>query len=121
VAQVFLTGRTLKSVTDIAKEINNSGGVAEAALVDALDEDAVEEHIASVVQDQEDRRAAGYPGPKFQRGGATLYFQQLEFYPRDFAARQGECSARATPTNPSRKTIRAPASDADSARTRFAS
>jgi NAD(P)-dependent dehydrogenase (short-subunit alcohol dehydrogenase family) len=49
-AQVFLTGRTLKSVTDIAKEINNSGGVAEAALVDTLDEDAVEEHIASVVR-----------------------------------------------------------------------
>jgi NAD(P)-dependent dehydrogenase (short-subunit alcohol dehydrogenase family) len=49
-ARVFLTGRTLKSVTDIAKEINNSGGVAAAAQVDALDEDAVEEHIAGVVQ-----------------------------------------------------------------------
>jgi NAD(P)-dependent dehydrogenase (short-subunit alcohol dehydrogenase family) len=49
-ARVFLTGRTLKSVTAVANEISKSGGVAEAAQVDALDERAIDTHIAAVVQ-----------------------------------------------------------------------
>ena len=47
-ARVYLTGRNLASVAAVAEEISASGGAAEAAQVDALDERAVEEHIAAV-------------------------------------------------------------------------
>ena len=49
-ARVFLTGRNLASVAATAKDIVAAGGAAEAAQVDALDEGAVEEHIAAVVK-----------------------------------------------------------------------
>lgn len=48
-ATVFLTGRTKKIVETIASEIEAAGGAAEGAEVDALDEQAVEEHLQSVV------------------------------------------------------------------------
>ena len=48
-AHVFLTGRTLASVDAAARDIVAAGGAAEAAQVDALDERAVDEHIAAVV------------------------------------------------------------------------
>lgn len=47
-AAVFLTGRNLRSVKTVADDIATSGGGAEAAQVDALDEKAIETHIASV-------------------------------------------------------------------------
>ncbi len=49
-ARVFLTGRTFANVEAVAKDIVAAGGAAEAAQVDALDERAVEEHIAAVVE-----------------------------------------------------------------------
>jgi NADP-dependent 3-hydroxy acid dehydrogenase YdfG len=49
-AKVFLTGRNLASVAATAGEIIAAGGTAEAAQVDALDEGAVEGHIAAVVE-----------------------------------------------------------------------
>lgn len=49
-ARVFLTGRTLSKVEALASEIRKEGGRAEAALVDALDERAVEEHAAEVMK-----------------------------------------------------------------------
>lgn len=48
-AKVYLTGRNLESVKAVANDIVKNGGTAEAAQVDALDEKAVEAHIASVV------------------------------------------------------------------------
>src|SRR5260370_9336834 len=48
-ARVFIAGRTRQSLEAVAGEISRVGGVAELALVDALDERAVEEHFASVV------------------------------------------------------------------------
>lgn len=48
-AKVFLSGRELAPVEAAAQEIAAAGGSAEAAGVDALDEDAVEQHAASVV------------------------------------------------------------------------
>jgi NAD(P)-dependent dehydrogenase (short-subunit alcohol dehydrogenase family) len=48
-AQVFLTGRNLAPVEVVAKEIAAAGGFAEAAEVDALDEQAVDEHLQFVV------------------------------------------------------------------------
>jgi NAD(P)-dependent dehydrogenase (short-subunit alcohol dehydrogenase family) len=47
-ARIFLAGRTLDGVQAVAKEITAAGGTAEAAEVDALDEQAVERHLADV-------------------------------------------------------------------------
>jgi NAD(P)-dependent dehydrogenase (short-subunit alcohol dehydrogenase family) len=49
-AKLFLTGRSLARVDAVAKEIVAAGGVAEAAQVDALDEEAVEEYLNTVVE-----------------------------------------------------------------------
>jgi len=46
-ANVFLAGRRLESIEMVAKEIAADGGVVEIAQVDALDENAVEQHIVS--------------------------------------------------------------------------
>jgi NAD(P)-dependent dehydrogenase (short-subunit alcohol dehydrogenase family) len=47
-ATVFLTGRTLERLEEVAKDIRSAGGVAETAKVDALDERAVDEHADAV-------------------------------------------------------------------------
>jgi 3-oxoacyl-[acyl-carrier protein] reductase len=39
-ARVFLAGRTLQSLEEVAEEIHSAGGMAEAAVLDALDERA---------------------------------------------------------------------------------
>jgi len=48
-ARVFLTGRLLAPVEAVAHGIVSAGGSAEAAEVDALDEQAVDEHLQSVI------------------------------------------------------------------------
>lgn len=48
-ARVFLTGRTLARLEPVAEEIAAAGGKAAIAEVDALDRDAVERHVQSVV------------------------------------------------------------------------
>jgi NADP-dependent 3-hydroxy acid dehydrogenase YdfG len=48
-AKLFLTGRNLARVEAVAKEIVAAGGSAEATAVDALDEQAVNEHLQSVI------------------------------------------------------------------------
>ena len=48
-ADLFLTGHRLASVDAVAKEVASAGGSAEAAEVDALDEQAVDEHLQSVM------------------------------------------------------------------------
>jgi 3-oxoacyl-[acyl-carrier protein] reductase len=48
-ADLFLAGRTRARVESVAEEISAAGGVAEAAEVDALDEDAIEKHMDDVV------------------------------------------------------------------------
>jgi 3-oxoacyl-[acyl-carrier protein] reductase len=47
-ARVFLAGRTLRTLDEVAEEIRSAGGVAETAQVDALDETAVDEHADAV-------------------------------------------------------------------------
>ena len=49
-ARVFLTGRTLSKVQAVATEIAAAGGSADAAVVDALDEGAIENHLDTVVK-----------------------------------------------------------------------
>ena len=48
-AELFLTGRTLSPVEVVAKDVVSDGGSAEAAEVDALDEQAVDDHLQSVI------------------------------------------------------------------------
>jgi NAD(P)-dependent dehydrogenase (short-subunit alcohol dehydrogenase family) len=50
-ATLFLTGRQLAPVEVVAKEIVAAGGSAEAAEVDALDEQALDEHLESVIDE----------------------------------------------------------------------
>lgn len=47
-ARVFLAGRTLAKLEAVVRDIRAAGGVAEAAVVDALDERAVDEHADDV-------------------------------------------------------------------------
>jgi NAD(P)-dependent dehydrogenase (short-subunit alcohol dehydrogenase family) len=48
-AKLFLTGHHLAPVEVVAKEVASAGGSAEAAEVDALDEQAVDKHLQSVI------------------------------------------------------------------------
>ena len=48
-ATLFLTGRHLAPVAAVAKDIASDGGSAEAAEVDVLDEQAVDDHLQSVI------------------------------------------------------------------------
>jgi NAD(P)-dependent dehydrogenase (short-subunit alcohol dehydrogenase family) len=67
-AKLFLTGRHLAPVEAVAEEVVSAGGSAEAAAVDALDEEAVDRHLKSVI-DKAGRLdisfdAIGIPGNK---------------------------------------------------------
>ena len=50
-AKVFLAGRTREKLDAVAKDITSAGGLAEVAVVDALDEQAVEEHVRAVASE----------------------------------------------------------------------
>lgn len=49
-SRVFLAGRTLESLEEVAEEIRSAGGVAETAQVDALDEHAVNSYVDAVAE-----------------------------------------------------------------------
>src|SRR6266542_4845069 len=68
-ANLFLTGRHLAPVEAVAEDVVSAGGSAEAAEVDALDEQAVDKHLQSVT-DKAGRvdisfNAIGLPNRKF--------------------------------------------------------
>jgi NAD(P)-dependent dehydrogenase (short-subunit alcohol dehydrogenase family) len=48
-AKVFLAGRSREKLDSVAKDITSAGGWVEAAVVDALDEKAVDDHVQEVV------------------------------------------------------------------------
>jgi NAD(P)-dependent dehydrogenase (short-subunit alcohol dehydrogenase family) len=50
-AQVFLAGRTLSNVEELARRIAEAGGRARPAVVDAQDDDAVTEYIDGIVKE----------------------------------------------------------------------
>jgi NAD(P)-dependent dehydrogenase (short-subunit alcohol dehydrogenase family) len=50
-ARLFLTGHLRAPVEAVAKEVVTAGGSAEAAEVDALDEQAVDKHLQSVIDE----------------------------------------------------------------------
>ena len=69
-AKLFLTGYHLATVEAVANEVVSAGGSAEAAEVDALDEQAVDKHLQSVI-DKAARidisfSAIGIPNPKIR-------------------------------------------------------
>jgi len=49
-AKVYLAGRTLEGLEEVAGEIRSAGGVAETAQVDALDEEAVDAYVDAVAE-----------------------------------------------------------------------
>ena len=49
-ARVFLAGRTKAKLDKVADEIRSKGGVADTAVVDALDEQMVDEYVDAVVE-----------------------------------------------------------------------
>ena len=49
-ARVFLAGRTRETLDAVANDITTAGGAAEVAVVDALDEAAVDAHVDAVAQ-----------------------------------------------------------------------
>src|SRR5262249_35972112 len=49
-AKLFLSGRSLSKVEAVAADVISRGGVAEAAQVDALDEQAVERYVGAVAE-----------------------------------------------------------------------
>lgn len=51
-AAVFLAGRTLEPLMSLAAEITGTGGFAKATQVDALDPNALEEHLKEIVASQ---------------------------------------------------------------------
>ena len=83
-AHVFLAGRTRASLDPVAGRIARNGGIADACRVDALDEAAVEEHIAAVAktarQIDVSFNAIGFP----QRGIQGIPLRELSL--RSFAA-----------------------------------
>lgn len=50
-ARVFLVGRTLETLEAVAEDIAARGGTAQAAVVDARDPQAVDDHATTVVKD----------------------------------------------------------------------
>jgi NAD(P)-dependent dehydrogenase (short-subunit alcohol dehydrogenase family) len=48
-ARFFLVGRTRESLETVANDIKADGGAAEVAVLDALDEQAVDEHVQAVI------------------------------------------------------------------------
>jgi NAD(P)-dependent dehydrogenase (short-subunit alcohol dehydrogenase family) len=69
-AKLFLVGRYLAPAEAVAKDIVSAGGSAEAAEVDALDEQAVDEHLQAVI-DKAGRidisfNAIGIPNPRIR-------------------------------------------------------
>lgn len=49
-AKIFLAGRTRAKLDPVAKEIRSNGGLADTAVVDALDEQAVDKYVDAVVE-----------------------------------------------------------------------
>ncbi|HWD48267.1 MAG TPA: SDR family oxidoreductase [Actinomycetota bacterium] len=80
-AKLFLTGRHLAPVEAVAEELVAAGGPAEAAEIDALDEQAVDRHLRSVT-DKAGRvdisfNAVGVPNPKRRAPLVELDLEQF--------------------------------------------
>src|SRR5439155_14383357 len=80
-AKLFLAGRHLAPVEAVAKEVVSAGGSAEAAEVDALNEQALDKHLESAI-DKAGRvdisfNAIGIPTPKIRVPLVDLDLEQF--------------------------------------------
>lgn len=92
-ARLFLTGNRLEPVAAVARDITVNGGVAEVAQVDALDEQAVDKHLQSVIG-QAGRidvsfNAIGLPmekiaGPSLVEMDAEMFFLPIANYAHSY-------------------------------------
>jgi NAD(P)-dependent dehydrogenase (short-subunit alcohol dehydrogenase family) len=92
-ARVFLAGRRRTSVEAVSDEINLTGGSAEAAEVDALDESAIDRHLQAVIA-QTGRldisfNAVGYPnegilGVPYVDLGVEQFSRPIAAYTRSY-------------------------------------
>ena len=82
-ATVFLSGRRLAPVEEVAHEIHQEGGVAYAAQVDALDEQAVQTYLDRVAQEGGSidilMNVMGLQPKDFDNGGNTLELSLEKF------------------------------------------
>ena len=90
-AKVFLTGHNADSVDEVANSIVAGGGEAEAAQVDALDEEAVEKHASAMMKKAGSIdisfNATGIPQPGIQgiplaQLSAESFLSPIMFYMR---------------------------------------
>jgi NAD(P)-dependent dehydrogenase (short-subunit alcohol dehydrogenase family) len=79
-ARLFLTGRVQAPVEAVAKDIISAGGSAEAAKVDALDEQAVDKHLQSVIENagRVDISFNAIGNPVAQQLGVSLIDMELK-------------------------------------------
>ena len=70
-ARVFLAGRTQAKLDKVADEIRSNGGVADTAVVDALDERAVDAYVDAVVEQAGQHRYLVQPHLVRRRPGAV--------------------------------------------------
>jgi NAD(P)-dependent dehydrogenase (short-subunit alcohol dehydrogenase family) len=82
-ARVFLTGRQLAALEDVAGAIRAAGGSAQAAEVDALDEQAIDQHLQRVIE-QAGRLDISFNAAGFSNAKA-LGVPLLELDPQQFS------------------------------------
>jgi 3-oxoacyl-[acyl-carrier protein] reductase len=87
-ATVYLAGRTQASLDVVAGRIHSAGGRAETAVVDALDETAVDEHADAVAA------RAGTVDISFNLGGLQVAFGAVEAFRRSLARELGSYGIR---------------------------
>ena len=81
-ATVFLSGRTLGAIEQVAEEIHKDGGIASAAQVDALDEQAVQAYLDRVAQEGSIDILLNAMGPQakdYSNGTSTLELPLEQF------------------------------------------
>jgi NADP-dependent 3-hydroxy acid dehydrogenase YdfG len=89
-ARLFLTGRKLAPVEAVAKDVVSAGGSAEAAQVDALDEQAVDKHLQSVID------KAGHLDISFDAIGIPVRSFWVSLWP-SWMPSGSPCRSRPTP------------------------
>ena len=101
-ARVFLAGRTRAALETVAAGIRAAGGVAETAEIDALDEQAVDEHTDAVAARPggiDPGRSPRRSGPRHRRARrcgpvpATRSSGAAAYHGRSGSARNGRCRA----------------------------
>jgi NAD(P)-dependent dehydrogenase (short-subunit alcohol dehydrogenase family) len=71
-AKVFLAGRTRETFDTVAKESESAGGSADVAVLDALDEQAVEEHLREVTSNSGEGSPSAQTAKEMIAGMAAL-------------------------------------------------